>query len=138
VTITTTSSTTTTSTTAGVSPAEGAVPAPGTVFIANVGPQSVSGPPVGGSLEWYRDSAMGNAPPLGATTAQAPQGLAFDSSGDLWVTSAGDMSVLEYTNNQLVKASPAPRVTLRDQFNSQGGSLNDPGPLAVASHEWCK
>ncbi len=43
----------------------------------------------------------------------APQGLAFDSHGDLWVTNASANTVVEFTNGQLVaSASPAPAETI--------------------------
>jgi secreted PhoX family phosphatase len=43
----------------------------------------------------------------------APRGIAFDGSGNLWVANYGGSSVVEYTSSQLTASgSPTPAVTL--------------------------
>lgn len=65
--------------------------------------------------------------PASATTSPAPQGLAIDHLGDLWVTSTdGDAFnvVAEFTQAELAKARPVPSVTIS---SDSSGSLNQPG-----------
>ena len=49
----------------------------------------------------------------GGTSLNSPDGLAFDSSGDLWVTNLPNNTVVEFTSAQLaVTGSPTPTVIL--------------------------
>ena len=60
-------------------------------------------------------------------TVSGPWGMAFDSSGDLWVTSKTTSLVAEYTPSQLAQSgSPAPAQVIA----SNGGSLEKPTGLA--------
>ncbi len=57
----------------------------------------------------------------------APVGLAFDASGNLWVTNSGANTVVEFAPSQLgTSGSPTPAVTL----SSTVGSLSSPLGLA--------
>ena len=59
-----------------------------------------------------------------------PEGLAFDSAGDLWVTNEGASTVVEFTPAQLaITGSPTPAVTLSA---TAGDSLDDPEGLAFS------
>jgi sugar lactone lactonase YvrE len=56
-----------------------------------------------------------------------PSGVAFDASGDLWVTNSGNNTLVEYTPNQLAASGdPSPAVTI----SANGSSLNGPFSLA--------
>ena len=76
----------------------------------------------------FRAAAGGDAHPFSTISAKinAPQGLTFDSSGDLWVTSSNTNTVLEYAKSQLAKPAPVPVVILS---SGKLGSLNGPGSL---------
>ena len=66
-------------------------------------------------------SPRGSVPGLALELA----GLAFDSSGDLWVDGYGNNTVFEYTQSQLTKSgSPAPNVTIA------GNDINTPFGVA--------
>src|SRR3984957_7062603 len=101
------------------------VAAPGAVFVANYGGGGSSGIEASGSVSSFRAGAEGDAHPFSTISAKinAPQGLTFDSSGDLWVTSSNANTVLEYAKSQLAKATPVPGVVLS---SDKLGSLNDP------------
>jgi DNA-binding beta-propeller fold protein YncE len=104
------------------------VAAPGAVFVANYGGGGSSGIEASGSVSSFRAGAEGDAHPFSTISAKinAPQGLTFDSSGDLWVTSSNANTVLEYAKSQLAKATPVPGVVLS---SDKLGSLNGPGSL---------
>ena len=56
-----------------------------------------------------------------------PYGLAFDASGDLWVTNVGGNTLVEYTPSQLAASgAPTPAVTI----SASSGSLDAPYGLA--------
>ena len=62
-----------------------------------------------------------------ADSVNKPSGLAFGSSGDLWVTNGGNNTVVEFTPAQLAATgSPTPAVTL----SASVGSLAGPNTLA--------
>ena len=62
-----------------------------------------------------------------ADSVNKPSGLAFGSSGDLWVTNGGNNTVVEFTPAQLAASgSPTPAVTL----SASAGSLAGPNTLA--------
>ncbi len=92
-------------------------------------------------------AATGSATPAVTLSGAAggslddPEGLAFDSAGDLWVTNEGNSTVVEFTRGQLaITGSPTPAVTLSA---TAGDSLDDPeglafslaGDLWVANHD---
>jgi sugar lactone lactonase YvrE len=59
----------------------------------------------------------------------APAGLAFDASGDLWVSNVNGPSLVEFTPKQLeFSAAPVPAFTIT------GGSLVQPAGLAFDPH----
>jgi len=109
-----------------------AAAAPGAVFVANYGAGGSSGIAALGSVSSYHASATGDAHPISTISAKinAPQGLTFDSLGDLWVTSSNTNTVLEYPKSQLAKASPVPGIVLS---SGKLGSLNGPGSLVFDS-----
>ncbi|HTT89691.1 MAG TPA: NHL repeat-containing protein [Acidimicrobiales bacterium] len=114
--------------TAVASASEPGAGAPGTVFVANFGGEGASGIQATGSVTSYRPSATGNASALGtfATKINAPQGVAFDASGDLWVANSNTNTLVEYSRAELGKASPAPVVVIS---SNSSGSLAGPGGL---------
>lgn len=60
-----------------------------------------------------------------AGSLNQPAGLAFDNSGDLWVSNMGGNTVVEFTTSQIASSgSPTPSVTL------SGASLDGPAGLA--------
>jgi sugar lactone lactonase YvrE len=116
-------------------PSSATVPAAvgaGAVFIANYGGGGSSGIAATGSVSSFGAGASGDAHPLRTMSAKinAPQGLTFDSSGDLWVTSSNTNTVLEYAKSQLAKAAPVPSIILS---SDKSGSLNGPGSLVFDS-----
>ncbi|HXW82656.1 MAG TPA: NHL repeat-containing protein, partial [Acidimicrobiales bacterium] len=65
-----------------------------------------------------------------ASSLDGPVGLAFDSSGDLWVTNFTNSTVVEFTASQLsTSGSPAPSVTL----SPSASSLSEPVGLAFGT-----
>ena len=61
----------------------------------------------------------------------SPQGLCFDSSGDLWV---GDQKVIEYARGNLSKSgAPAPRISLPGRPATAGLAFDPAGDLWVAA-----
>jgi sugar lactone lactonase YvrE len=63
----------------------------------------------------------------GAGSLSAPEGLAFDASGRLWVANLGNSTVVAFTASQFgANGSPTPAVTL----SASGSSLNSPQGLA--------
>ena len=66
---------------------------------------------------------------ISATSASLdnPSGVAFDASGDLWVTNTGTDTLVEYSPSQLAASGdPAPAVTI----SSNASSLDGPFSLA--------
>lgn len=62
-----------------------------------------------------------------SNSIDGPSGLAFDSSGDLWVTNVGNNSVVEFTPSQLAASgNPTPNVTL-----TSNGSDSIDGPYGL-------
>ncbi|HEY1653151.1 MAG TPA: IPT/TIG domain-containing protein [Acidimicrobiales bacterium] len=62
-----------------------------------------------------------------ASSIDDPSGVAFDSSGDLWVTSTNNDTLVEFNPSQLASSGdPAPAVTI----SSTGSSLDGPYSLA--------
>jgi sugar lactone lactonase YvrE len=96
--------------------------------VANFGGEGASGIQATGSLTSYRADAKGNAAALQTMAAKinAPQGVAFDNTGDLWIANSNTNTLLEYTKNELSKASPTPVVTI---LCNSSGSSNGPGGL---------
>jgi len=90
-----------TTTTAVPTTSTSVLTAPGTIFVAKGGHAGASVGVQGGtgfgSVTAYRPGATGNARPIIVITAGIvdPVALTFDSSGDLWVASNGD--VVEYS-----------------------------------------
>lgn len=80
------------------------------VFFTNAGAVGV-GP---GSITLYSPGATGDARPEAVITkgVDGPYGLAFDASGDLWVSNNNTDTVVEYTKSELAKVSPAPSVII--------------------------
>jgi sugar lactone lactonase YvrE len=101
----------------------------GTLFVANFGGAGASGTGATGSVTSYRVSADGNVAALRTIEAKinAPQGVVFDRSGDLWVANSNTNTLFEYTKSQLAKASPTPLVIIS---SNSSGSLSGPGGLA--------
>ena len=67
----------------------------------------------------------------GGNSLARPWGLAFDSSGDLWVANGDNSTVVEFTPAELAASgSPTPNVTLSA---TAGNSLDDPVGLAFDS-----
>jgi sugar lactone lactonase YvrE len=115
--------------TMGLSAAVASAATEGTVFVANFGGAGASGTGATGSVTSYRTGATGNAPALRTIAAKinAPQGVVFDRSGNLWVANSNTNTLFEYVKSELAKASPAPLVTIS---SNSSGSLNGPGGLA--------
>jgi hypothetical protein len=118
---------------------QAAEPVPGSLFVANEGAYGAgnggSGP---GSITVYRPGASGNAVPEVVITKgiDEPSDLAFDASGDLWVTNNGesaddDYSVAEYTKAALASASPTP--ALSAYFWAEGLAFDSSGNLWLTS-----
>jgi sugar lactone lactonase YvrE len=107
--------------------AEAATP-PATVFVANFGGEGATGVLATGSVTSYHSGAKGNGPAWQtiATKINAPQGVAFDGSGDLWVANSNTNTLFEYTKSELAKHSPVPAVTIS---STASGSLTGPGGL---------
>jgi streptogramin lyase len=64
------------------------------------------------------------------TTLVSPAGLAFDADGNLWVSNAGNQTLVSFTPAQLaVSGRPVPNVTI----SSNNGSLDVPTGLAFDS-----
>lgn len=87
----------------------------GDLWVANYGPNT---------LVEYKKSELAKADPAPAITISSspddalsgPAGLAFDTSGNLWVDNAGKDTVAEYTKAQLsVSGAPAPRVSITNR-----------------------
>ena len=65
----------------------------------------------------------------GSSSIDGPFGLAFDSSGDLWVANDDNDSVVDFTSSQLSTGSPIPAATLSGAATGLAG----PGGIAVAA-----
>jgi len=103
----------------------GAGPAPGTIFVANGGADGYGSTGIGpGSITIYHPGASGDARPEAVITKgiDGPLGLAFDSSGNLWVANFAS-SVAEYSKAELAKPSPTPTRTINYRA---GGVAFDP------------
>src|ERR1700678_2012361 len=87
-------------------------PAAGTIFVTN--PGAAGGGGVGpGSIALYRPNSTDALPEAVITKGvDGPNGLAFDASGDLWVSNVGDNTVVEYSKSELAKVPPAPSVII--------------------------
>ena len=99
--------------------------APGTIFVANGGANGWGSTGIGpGSITIYRPGASGDAHPEAVITKgiDGPLGLAFDSSGNLWVANF-ESSVVEYSKAELTKPSPTPARTINYRA---GGVAFDP------------
>jgi hypothetical protein len=104
---------------------------------------------IGGSVTMYRPGAAGNARPEAVITTgvDGPEGLTFDSSGDLWVANNsgganGGGAVVEYSKAELAKASPLPTVTIsggprHNIFTPTGLAFDPSGNLWVANEGAC-
>jgi hypothetical protein len=69
------------------------------------------------------------------TSLAFPQGLAFDASGNLWVTNAGSGTAVEFTPGQLIaNGTPTPAVTIGPYSVNAGNSLWGPTALAFDSN----
>ena len=63
-----------------------------------------------------------------ANSIDAPSGVAFDASGDLWVTNTSANTLVEFAPSQLASSgAPTPAVTI----SSTGSSLDGPYSLAL-------
>ncbi len=106
-------------------------PVAGTIFVANAG---VIGHRAGGtgpgSVTAYAPDATGDAHPETLITKgiDAPGGLTFDPSGDLWVADEAG-HVVEYSRADLAQASPAPTVTI--SYGAGGLAFDPAGDLWV-------
>ena len=100
----------------------------GTIFVANW-----DNGLEGGSVTAYPPGASGDARPVVTITkgVDAPDGLAFETSGDLWVANSFNNTLNEYTRTQLAQASPAPSVVITSARYSN--NLNGPTGLAFDS-----
>ncbi len=97
----------------GTSPAA-AIAAPATIFVANYDASNITSYPL---------AANGNTAPKVTLSAQisSPQGLSFDSSGDLWVGNGN--GVLEFTKSQLTKTSSSPKVVITSNSGAAAAGL---------------
>jgi sugar lactone lactonase YvrE len=101
----------------------------GNIFVANFGGEGTTGTGATGSVTSYRPADKGDAAALQtiATRINAPQGVAFDNSGDLWVANSNTNTLFEYSRRELTKVSPTPLVTIA---SNSSGSLSGPGGMA--------
>jgi len=108
-------------------PPAAAIAAPATIFVANNDASSITSYPL---------TANGNSAPKVTLSAQisSPQGLSFDSSGDLWVGNGYD--VVEYTKSQLTKTSSSPKVAITSKSGAAAAGLafDSSGDLWVDSY----
>ena len=100
----------------------------GTIFVANFGGEGATGTGATGSITSYRAGDKADAAALQtiAKKINAPQGVTFDNSGNLWVANSNTNTLLEYSRSELAKASPTPLVTIS---SNSSGSLSGPGGL---------
>jgi sugar lactone lactonase YvrE len=100
----------------------------GTIFVANFGGEGATGTGATGSVTSYRAGDKADAAALQtiAKKINAPQGVTFDNSGNLWVANSNTNTLLEYSRSELAKASPTPLVTIS---SNSSGSLSGPGGL---------
>jgi ligand-binding sensor domain-containing protein len=87
--------------------------APGTIFVANYDASSITSYPLA--------NAGTAAPKVTIYGTSSPQGVCFDSSGDLWV-GTGD-GVVEYAKSQLSRASPIYGVIVISNSGGSSGGL---------------
>ena len=101
----------------------------GTIFVANFGGGGATGTAATGSVTSYPGADKGDAGAWQtiATKINAPQGVAFDNSGNLWVANSNTNTLFEYARSALTKASPTPLVTIS---SNSAGSLSGPGGLS--------
>lgn len=102
--------------------ASAAVPAEGRIFVANYDASDVTS---------YAFSDNGNAVPKVAISANisSPQGITFDSSGNLWVANVG--SVVEFAKSKLTQASAKPRIVISSTDTFAGLAFDPRGDLWV-------
>jgi len=62
-----------------------------------------------------------------------PGDLAFDPSGNLWVSNGSSGTVVEYSRAELAKASPVPTVTISPGTGAGGIAFWPSGDLWVGS-----
>jgi hypothetical protein len=91
------------------------------VFVANYGDGNVVGYPFGGSDGSPRVTL--------STDVSNPQGLRFDSAGDLWVASASGLA--EYALDQLTKRSATPKTLIEGGASFAGLAFDSSGNLWV-------
>jgi sugar lactone lactonase YvrE len=96
---------------------------PNTMYVLNT---------TGSSLSSFAPGATGNVAPTSTvsgagSTLLAPNSMAMDSSGNIWVANSGHSTVVEFTQAQLAATgAPTPTVTLA----ATAGSID--GPTSVA------
>ncbi len=115
-------------------PSSGARPSPGTIFVANGGGDAFAASGTGpGSVTMYRPGAHGNARPETVLTVgvHSPSGVAFDSSGDLWVANEAPGTVVEFGRSSLTGPSPVPSVTIKVLHNPFELAFDPAGDLWV-------
>ena len=96
-------------------------------------------------VEYAPDQLVSGSPAPRATISSGPSnglsvplGLAFDASGDLWVTNEEADDLVEYTPDQLESGSPSPRVTVSGSSGGfdwpLGDAFDSSGDLWVANY----
>jgi len=91
------------------------------LFVANYDNSNVVGYPLGGPYGSPRVTL--------STDINQPQGLAFDSSGDLWVANAS--TLVEFRKSQLTKASPTAGIVIATGATLAGLAFDSSGDLWV-------
>jgi sugar lactone lactonase YvrE len=101
--------------------------ASGNLWVLNVDSNTVS--------EFTRSQLTTTGSPVPAVmltsaggSLEGPTGLAFDASGDLWITNGDGDTIVEFTGGQLVSGSPTPAVII------SGSSVDGPWGLAFDPH----
>jgi sugar lactone lactonase YvrE len=97
-----------------------AATAAGTIFVSNNS----------GNVTAYPLTATGDVKPTTTISkgVAGPNGVIFNSSGDMWVANGNTDTIFEYTPAELAKASPAPSVIIS---SDRAHSLNDVTHLAI-------
>jgi len=110
---------------------------PGTLWVAQEGSVvAMGGSGTGlkalGSVTSYGAMATGDSAPgaLVSRSMDGPDGLAFDSSGDLWVANSTSDTVVEVPRGQLGKPGPVPGIVIS---SASGRALSSPSGLAFDS-----
>ena len=106
-----------------------AAPAPGTIFVAD-SVNTTAGFIYVGTVTDYPVDRSGDVRPLVTVHMgiSGPGYLAFDSSGDLWVTNNNNDTVVEYPKGELIEASPAPTVIIS---SIESGAASTIGPAGL-------